>query len=75
MEKFEAETMSQCQCSTPRRRSNGHNASRRGAFGRFGSDEHVHYVSMSVCYLIDYWEASIVAQQLALARVAENINH
>ena len=74
-EKYKVETMSQCQCSTPRRRSSGHNDSRRGAFGRFGSDEHVHYVLMSVRFLIDDWEDSIVAQQLALACAAEKINH
>ena len=74
-EKSKAETMSQCQFSTPRRRSSGHSASRRGAFGRFGSDEHVHYVSMLVRFLIDDWEDSIVAQQLALACAAEKINH
>ena len=61
VEKSEAETMSQCQCSTPRLRRSGEGASRRRAFGRFWSDKHVHYVSMSVRFLIDDWEDSIVA--------------
>ena len=75
VEKCEAKTMSQCQHSTPRQRSSGQGASRRRAFGQFGSDEHVHYVSMSVRFLIDDWEDGIFAQQLALACAAEKINH